>query len=213
VAEHMRISKLLSLMLRHRPEEFGLNMDPYGFILLDEVIRAVQERYPEVVEEDIRTLVEGSEQRRFEIGEKGIRALYGHSFFVEMDGEPMDPPEYLYMGCLSQDIRRFRTEGIMPVDRFYVHLSVERETAEERSKQADGPCVVQILARRAQEKGVQFFSRGNVALTRGIPPEFVGEFFGLEEEGGQLDSLEDGKEPQGGLNYGRRPRKATGRRR
>jgi RNA:NAD 2'-phosphotransferase (TPT1/KptA family) len=92
VPDRRRISKLLSLILRHHPDEFGLNMDEYGYIPLDEVVEAVQQRYSAVEEEDIRDLIETSRQRRFEIVGDRIRALYGHTFYVEMDGEPMDPP-------------------------------------------------------------------------------------------------------------------------
>ena len=38
------VSKLLSLMLRHRPEEFGVEVDRYGFADLEAVVRALQER-------------------------------------------------------------------------------------------------------------------------------------------------------------------------
>ena len=72
-------------------------MDEYGYIPLGEVVEAVQQRYSAVAEEDIRTLVEDSRQRRFEITDNRIRALYAHSFFVEMDGEPIEPSESLYM--------------------------------------------------------------------------------------------------------------------
>ena len=35
MADRRRISKLLSLMLRHRPDEFGLNVDEYGLDDMD----------------------------------------------------------------------------------------------------------------------------------------------------------------------------------
>ena len=55
--DRRRISKLMSLILRHRPDEFGLNMDKFGFIPIDEVVEAVQQRYSAVDEEDIRDLI------------------------------------------------------------------------------------------------------------------------------------------------------------
>ena len=45
MVDRSRISKLLSLILRHRPDEFGLNIDEYGFIPVDEVIE-VELRVP-----------------------------------------------------------------------------------------------------------------------------------------------------------------------
>ena len=120
------------------------------------------------------------DQRRFELTDKGIRALYGHTFFVEMDGEPMDPPEVLFMGITAAEARRFARDGIGPGDRFYVHLSRTREVAAGRSREVRGPVVIEIMARQAAAAGVQFYSRGEVVLTREVPAQFVGQTHGLE---------------------------------
>ena len=190
-----RISKLLSLMLRHRPDEFGLEIDAYGYAPLDQVVQGVRERYDEVTEEAVVALVNDPEQRRFESNEFGIRALYAHSFFVDMDGEPMDPPPArLYMGATTGAARRYSSEGISPGDRYYVHLSLPRESAESRSHQRDTPCVVEILADKAQEEGCSFFARGEVVLTEEIPAECVGEIFGID--GGGEDRRESRERPR-----------------
>ena len=184
MADSQRLSKLLSLILRHRPDEFGLNMDAYGFIPLADLHDAVQERYKDVSEDDIRALVEDSNQSRFELTDSGMRALYGHSFFVEMDGEPIDPPEKLYMGSTAGAARKMKSEGARPVDRFYLHLSLSRDVAESRSRQIGTPCVVEILARQAhEEEEIEFYARGEIVLSREIPPSCIGDISGLE--GGQ----------------------------
>ncbi|MSR82894.1 MAG: hypothetical protein EXS58_08205 [Candidatus Latescibacteria bacterium] len=175
-----RLSKLLALFLRHRPEEAALQMDSYGFVPLQEMLKTVQERYPEVTEADINKLVQGATPQRFEISERGIRALYGHSFFVEMDGEPAQVPDRLYMGCLLKEVQGFRAEGIKPVDRYYVHLSLTRETAAERSHQPGDACVIEVFAGQAQAAGLSFYQRGEVILTREIPSQFVGESHAVE---------------------------------
>ena len=46
-------------MLRHRPDEFGLEIDAYGYAPLDQVVQGVQERYAEVPEAEIVALVKG----------------------------------------------------------------------------------------------------------------------------------------------------------
>ena len=172
-------------MLRHRPDEFGLEIDPYGYAPLNQVVQGVHERYDEVVEADIIALAEDPQQGRFELNENGIRALYAHSFFVDMDGEPMDPPpEKLYMGTTKAEARRFSGEGISPGDRYYVHLSLTREAAESRSHQRDAPCVVEILSAKAHTQEVRFFARGEVVLTEEIPADCVGEIFGGTDEQG-----------------------------
>lgn len=179
--DRRRISKLLSLILRHRPDEFGLNMDEYGYIPIEEVTEAVQQRYAEVGEEDIRRLVDDSSPKRFEIVDEYIRALYGHSFYLEIDDDPIDPPEKLFMGTTVKAGRKVPEEGLRPVDRSYLHLSMTREIAEARSHEPGEPCVVEIEAKRAfEEGGIEFYARGEVILSREIPAEFVGEVSGLD---------------------------------
>ena len=203
MANTSRISKLLSLMLRHRPDEFGLEIDAYGYAPLDQVVQGVQERYAEVAEADIVNLVKAPGQYRFELNEFGIRALYGHSFFVDMDGEPMDPPpDQLYMGTTRSAAQRFTREGISPGDRYYVHLSLTREAAESHSHQRDTPCVVEILAAKAHEEGCRFFSRGTVVLTEEIPASCIGPIHGSQQK--PLDVAE--MPAAGGISYGRKPR-------
>ena len=178
--DRRRISKLLSLILRHRPDEFGLNMDEYGYIPIEEVTEAVQQRYAEVGEEDIRRLVDDSSPKRFEIVDEYIRALYGHSFYLEIDDDPIDPPEKLFMGTTVKAGRKVSEEGLRPVDRSYLHLSMTREIAEARSHEPGEPCVVEIEAKRAfEEGGIEFYARGEVILSREIPAEFVAEVSGL----------------------------------
>ena len=166
-------------MLRHRPDEFGLQIDEFGFVPFQQVVQAVQERYAEVQEQDIVELLEAADQYRFEQTEKGIRARYGHTFFVDMDGEPISPPEYLYMGTTRTTASRIREEGIVPRDRFYVHLSRTLEIAQTRSHEEDQPVVVQILAGQAKAAGIEFYERGEVILTLRVPAQFVGEIYGL----------------------------------
>ncbi len=220
-------------MLRHRPDEFGLDIDAYGFVPLQQVVDAVRERYEEAGEADVLELLDSPDQHRFEIVEGKIRALYGHSFFVEMDGEPLVAPEVLYMGTTATDARRFGRDGIVPNDRFYVHLSQSREVAAERSREPDGPVVIEVMARAAAEAGIVFYARGEVVLTRQIPVEFVGPVHGVRT-GASRRVVAAGpprrrapapeattaaapteepptSRPEGPINYGRKLRKATRR--
>ncbi|MFA6109854.1 MAG: RNA 2'-phosphotransferase [Candidatus Latescibacterota bacterium] len=221
MANNRSISRLLSLMLRHRPDEFGLEIDDHGFVPLGQVIQAVRDRYEEATEQDILELVNSPDQHRFEVVDGRIRALYGHSFFVEMDGEPMTPPELLYIGTTTAEARRYRNDGIVPADRFYVHLSLSREAAAERSRELDGPVVVEVRAREAGEAGIVFHARGEVVLTRQVPAAFVGEAKGAAKPAGPRESSESPKADRGGqtdaspssspITYGRKLRKATRR--
>ncbi len=202
-------------MLRHKPDEFGLEIDTYGYAPVDQVLQALQERYDDATEGDLTALANDPTQRRFEINEYGIRALYGHSFFVEMDGEPMNPPPArLYMGTTRAAARDFAREGITSGDRYYVHLSLDQDTAASRSHEKSGPLVVEILADKAHEQDIAFFARGEVILTEEIPPECVGALLGAEGAvgGGAVQADEPTSSPAGrdqAVTYGRKPRFVT----
>ena len=183
-------------------------MDEYGYMPLDEVVEAVQQRYAAVEEEDIRDLIDTSRQRRFEIVDDRIRALYGHTFYVEMDGEPMDPPESLFLCVSAAQVRRMKEEGIRSEDRSYLHLSPTREIAESRAGAVTNPCVVEVYAESAgREAEVEFWDRGEVVLTRqAIAPEFVGEVVEIEAP----PAVDGARESRGGRR-GRRGREGRGR--
>ena len=205
MVDQSRVSKLLSLMLRHKPDEFGLEVDAYGYVPIDQVIQGIQSRYPEMTEDDLNDLIGQRGQQRFEINEFGIRALYGHSYFVEMDGDPINPiPERLYMGTTDAASRDFAKEGISPGDRFYVHLSLDEKRAAARSHQKGAPLVVEILSAKASELGVNFFLRGEVVLTDEVPADCVGKFIGSSESDSVVDPQLSEDQPITG--FGRKPR-------
>jgi putative RNA 2'-phosphotransferase len=188
-------------MLRHKPDEFGLEVDAYGYVPTDQVIQGIQSRYPETTEDELGELIGDPKKQRFEINERGIRALYGHSFFIEIDGDPITPvPGRLFMGTTRAASRDFATEGIGPGDRYYVHLSLDKETAASRSHEKQGPLVVEILADKAAEQGVSFFLRGEVVLTDEIPADCIGEFSG--DDGPARITVAD----QSASGFGRKPR-------
>ena len=203
---YLRLSKLLSLMLRHRPEEFGVEADRFGFAEVEEVLTAVQERLKWVTLEDVTELVEDSEKRRFEISGDKIRALYGHSFDIELDQDPVRPPEFLYQGVSAKYVQEIQREGITPRDRRYVHLSLSEEIASKMGREGERRVVLTILAQKAWESGVKFYNYGPVFLTESIPLEFVvPPEHGLESEITPIPQEADG--PQ----YGRKKRRVSRR--
>ncbi len=200
------ISKLLSLMLRHRPDEFGLQVDRYGFADLDAVLRAFQDRDSTFTLEDIEKVVYDGEKQRFEIVENRIRARYGHSFSIDLGLDPSEPPEFLYKGVDSADVERLLSEGLAPDDRDYIHLSFDADVAARLSaRPGRRGAVIRIAAARAHQAGVHFYDCGPTVLTKHIP----GEFLDLEQ-GESLTSHNISQEPEN-LTYGRRRRFSSGR--
>jgi putative RNA 2'-phosphotransferase len=208
VSDYERISKLLSLMLRHRPDEFGLNVDEYGYAPVEDVVEALGTKIEDISDDILMAMLNAPGQRRFELNEKGVRAKYGHSFFVEMD-DPEEPPDQLYIGCTQAQAATYSAKGIRPADRSYIHLSISREAAEARNLRVELPCLAVIAAREAHEGGVEFYPRGEIVLCRDIPSQFISNI--EHADPGSAVSGEDSGD-QSTVSYGRRPRKATRRR-
>jgi len=123
------LSKFMSLILRHQPEQFGLTLDSRGFISISSLVEAMQTRKSWITEEDIRRIAETSEKQRFEIIGSMIRARYGHSIPVSFDEDEVVPPENLFHGSSRAAIESVRIDGLKGMDRQYVHLSVDEAEA------------------------------------------------------------------------------------
>ena len=175
--QEKRLSKLLSLMLRHEPEKFGLTLDQHGFVPLADVLRAVRSRreWQDTGEEQIRLVVRHSDKQRFEIQGENIRARYGHSVEGQIDYEPVEPPEILYHGTAPQSLPAIRREGLRAMRRQYVHLSIEPEQARlVGSRHAPRPVILRVRAREAWQSGVKFYRpEARLFLADAVPAEFV----------------------------------------
>ncbi|MDE2998907.1 MAG: RNA 2'-phosphotransferase [Gemmatimonadota bacterium] len=200
----VRVSKLLSLMLRHRPEEFGIQVDGYGFADFDAVISALKEQDADIGAGDVEALVYKAPKKRFEIVDGRIRARYGHSFAMELGTEPVEPPEHLYKGASVSEVKGILTRGLKPEDRQYVHLSFDADVARRLAGHRREPgAVIQVEAKRAAEGGVQFFDCGPTVLSREIPPEFLSA---EDTPAPAFHGGVSGKQDEGPVTYGRKRR-------
>lgn len=169
-----RLSRFLSYLLRHRPREFPLRFDPQGFVAWDELIESVQARFPEVTEEDVRQVVEGSGKKRFERRETKVRATYGHSFPVDLGLETVEPPANLYHGTARDLAQTILRDGLKPRGRQYVHLSPSIEDALAVGRRRDpSPAILVVRSKEAHAGGIQFYRTGPLYLAKEIPVKYL----------------------------------------
>jgi RNA:NAD 2'-phosphotransferase (TPT1/KptA family) len=105
---HQRqLSKFLSLILRHQPGRFGLELDADGFVGLADVLAAVRRErgWGGVTEAEVREVVASSDKQRFEIVGERIRARYGHSVPRAVAYPEVEPPAILYHGTSPGSLR------------------------------------------------------------------------------------------------------------
>ena len=169
-----RLSRLLSLVLRHKPDQFGLELDAHGYAALEDLIEALAHKYPDVQEEEVLQIVDGTEKRRFELVDGRIRARYGHSFPIDLGLDPIDPPESLYHATVPAQVATITAEGMFTADLHFVHLSLDSEIAMDVARNhTDTPALFRIRAKEAAGAGVAFYDRSPVILTSGVPAEFI----------------------------------------
>lgn len=172
----VRLSKFLSYVLRHHPESIGLELDEGGWVRVDALLKAAQQRGKALDEGLLRQLVERGEKRRFSFSEDGLRlrANYGHSIPVDLQLEPVDPPQFLYHGTAKRFLDSIRRKGLQHRGRNYVHLSPDEETAAQVGSRHGRPVVLVIQAQRMHQAGYAFYcSQSGIWLTEEVPAQYL----------------------------------------
>ena len=169
------ISKLIALVLRHKPGELGLTMDSHGWVETKALIEKLNERQPfdmEMLEEIVRT--DNKQRYSFNPDKTRIRANQGHSIPVDLELLPQTPPNVLYHGTATRFSGMIDQQGLKPMQRQYVHLSDRLETAVNVGKRHGAPLVYVIDAEAMQKAGYVFYcSENGVWLTDSVPPEYL----------------------------------------
>ncbi|MBL8538169.1 MAG: RNA 2'-phosphotransferase [Hyphomonadaceae bacterium] len=171
----VRISKTLSLWLRHRPEVAELELDAQGWADVDAVLAALATRN---LPGDIETLlhvVDDNDKQRFELTPDlaRIRARQGHTVAVDLALTPATPPAELYHGTVERFAAAIEREGLRKMRRHHVHLSPDIETARRVGARRGAPIIFVVSAAAMHAEGAVFHVTENrVWLTDAVPPRF-----------------------------------------
>ena len=170
----IKLSKFLSYILRHDPAKYDLELDEDGSVDLESVLGVLTNRFKNFKKEDLLRLIERDPKGRFEITSGRIRATYGHSIEVRPGSKSVTPPETLYHGTSGESMERILTEGLRPMDRQFVHLSVTKDDAYAVGlRHADKPVILMIMAKKAHSDGIEFFKGGNLFLVKEVPAVYI----------------------------------------
>ncbi len=169
-----RLSRFLTFLLRHKPKDYPLTFDREGFAPWPEVVDMVQERFYDVSEDQIRSLIAGAEKKRFEIRGDKVRATYGHSFPIDLGATAPEPPAELYFGAARDLAESMLRDGLEPRDRQYVHLSLTANEAESVARRHDpAPAILVVDAQAAHAEGIHFYESGPLYLVENVPAKFL----------------------------------------
>lgn len=166
--ETTRLSKRLSLHLRHDPAAIGLTLAPGGWAEVDALLRALR-----ITRDQLDEVVETNNKRRFAFDETGtrIRANQGHSVTVDLALPDTTPPDVLYHGTVAKFLDAILREGLRPMKRHAVHLSATLDTATTVASRRGKPLILQVDAAAMAAAGHRFqLSANGVWLTATVPP-------------------------------------------
>ena len=174
--EIIRLSKFLSLVLRHRPQQIGITLDEQGWTDVDTLIRQTNKKGMRLNMEDLLQVVETNNKQRFAFNNTRtkIRANQGHSVAVELGYMPQAPPPLLYHGTSKTSLPSILASGLERRKRHHVHLSTDVDTALRVGKRHGEAVVLLIKAAAMHQEGYQFFlSENKVWLTAHVPVQFI----------------------------------------
>ena len=104
-----------------------------------------------------------------------IRAFYGHSLAEKIQREAQVPPDLLYHGTTPGAAERIRREGLKPMRRHYVHLSLDAGMAASIARRRTAtPFIILVNAKEAHENGIAFhFGNDQVWLAERIAVRYL----------------------------------------
>jgi putative RNA 2'-phosphotransferase len=170
--EQVRLSRRLSMILRHRPEAAGLTLDPHGWVPVPTLLAALG-----ISRAELEAVVAGNDKARFAIEDDRIRASQGHSRRVAVDLglPPADPPAQLFHGTPAANLPSIMQQGLRSRSRHHVHLSTDTATAVKVGRRRSAVVVVlRVDAAGMAAAGHVFHRSANgVWLTTAVPPRHL----------------------------------------
>jgi putative RNA 2'-phosphotransferase len=169
-------SKRLSRILRHDPAAAGLTLEEGGWVLVEDLLTGLRNMRHPMTRSELDEVVEKNDKKRYVYSECGtkIRAAQGHSVEVDLQLQPMAPPDVLLHGTAAHNVEHIFAKGLLPMGRSHVHLSVDIETATKVGRRHGKPVIFEIDAAGMSRAEMDFFVADNgVWLTRMVPPNWL----------------------------------------
>lgn len=175
--KHIQLSRFLSLILRHKPEVVGLNLDSQGYIPIKELINGINTNSKYFIDEEILDEIVDTDNKQrysYDSDKSKIKANQGHSVEVDLDFQVCQPPNVLYHGTSEKYLNLIMNEGLKKQNRLYVHLSDNIETAKDVGSRRGKPAILSINSKQMYKDGYKFYkSENNVWLIDKVNKEYL----------------------------------------
>ncbi|BCE03817.1 RNA 2'-phosphotransferase [Marinicellulosiphila megalodicopiae] len=169
-----KVSKYLSYILRHKPEEIGLVLDENGWGLISDLISKTTSF--NLTLDLLQIVVETNDKQRFAIDPvtEMIRANQGHSIDVDLALAAIEPPEFLLHGSAEKFASSIIENGLKKQNRHHVHLSQTASVAKSVGGRYGKPVLFTVKAKLMFDDGFKFYKTVNhVWLVSDVPAKYL----------------------------------------
>lgn len=176
IDDKIKISKFISLVLRHKPEIIDLELDENGWAETDLLIQGINNANYPIDILILKDIVKSSDKQRFKFNEdySKIRANQGHSVNIDLKLDKKMPPEILFHGTALKNLDSIKQKGLLKQVRHHVHLSSDIETARKVGMRYGKPIVLHIESGKMNKDGIEFYiSENGVWLTEKVDPKYI----------------------------------------
>ena len=187
--KYVHASKYLALVLRHKALDFGLTVEPNGFIKLSDIFALQQSQKYHFTEEMIKEIVASDEKGRYELVNRPpyyIRAVQGHSITEVTNEATLTPIKNIFQyptvvhGTDSKAWGFIEKTGLNKMARNAIHFSIRYigEGQVKSGMRKNCEIYIEVNAIQAYYNNIEFFiSANNVVLSPGIngviPAEYI----------------------------------------
>ncbi|MCB1639281.1 MAG: RNA 2'-phosphotransferase, partial [Thiothrix sp.] len=110
-----QLGRFISLILRHEPEQIGLELDSAGWASVDALLAGLARKRRALSFDELVEIVLTNDKQRyvFNADRTRIRARQGHSLNLNLDLqlEPRTAPPVLYHGTATRFLAAISTQG------------------------------------------------------------------------------------------------------
>ncbi len=176
-----KLSIFISLVLRHNPAAANISLDKHGWANVDELIAGINRTGRNINMDILEEIVATDKKQRycFNQDKTQIRANQGHSIAVDVELNQQEPPATLYHGTATRFFDAIKSEGLKPMNRLYVHLSKDMDTALKVGRRHGKPVVLKIDSGSMYQDGHLFYlSENGVWLTKKVEAKYLEKISG-----------------------------------
>ena len=170
-ARRRHLSRAMAYQLRHGGTE-DVPADKHGWMTFDDLVDLLNGQGHRTNEAELATVAEAIDERRYEISEQRIRALYGHTRPVELEYERVEDGRTLYHGTAFDRLNSILAAGVglIPGRRQWVHLTSDPLSAAVTARRHGAAVLLAIDTNLVSDV---FAAGGGVYLAKNVPVEAI----------------------------------------